>query len=164
MGFVFNADEVLEMAEQIERNGAGFYREAARRFPAQQRLFLLLAEQEDQHQETFAALRRRLNGSARGETAFDPDGQAQAYLRAMADGRVVDVRRRPADLLTGRETIADVLNLALGMEKDSIVFYLGLKDSVPPALGRDAIDLIIREEQKHIVFLNSLFPAPRAAP
>ena len=26
MAFVFNADEVFEMAEQIERNGAAFYR------------------------------------------------------------------------------------------------------------------------------------------
>ena len=29
MSFDFNPDEVLQMAEQIERNGARFYREAA---------------------------------------------------------------------------------------------------------------------------------------
>ncbi len=29
MSFEFNADEILEMAEQIERNGARFYRKAA---------------------------------------------------------------------------------------------------------------------------------------
>ncbi|GAI05715.1 unnamed protein product [marine sediment metagenome] len=29
MGTTFNADEIFEMAEEIERNGAMFYREAA---------------------------------------------------------------------------------------------------------------------------------------
>ena len=29
----FNADEVFEMAEQIEKNGAKFYRNAAGKFP-----------------------------------------------------------------------------------------------------------------------------------
>ena len=29
MSITFNADEIFEMAEQIERNGAKFYREAA---------------------------------------------------------------------------------------------------------------------------------------
>ena len=29
MSITFNADEIFEMAEQIERNGATFYREAA---------------------------------------------------------------------------------------------------------------------------------------
>ena len=29
MSIVFNADEILEMAEQIERNGAKFYRRAS---------------------------------------------------------------------------------------------------------------------------------------
>jgi len=31
MSFVFNADEVFEMAIQIERNGEKFYRDSAKR-------------------------------------------------------------------------------------------------------------------------------------
>jgi rubrerythrin len=31
MAITFNSDEIFEMAEQIERNAAGFYREAAKR-------------------------------------------------------------------------------------------------------------------------------------
>ncbi len=158
MAFVFNADEVFEMAEQIERNGAAFYRRAARQFSEQQGLLQTLAEQEDRHEETFAALRRQLvSAAAREETAYDPDQQAAAYLRAMAGGHVVDLRRKPADLLTGRESLGEMLGIAIGLEKDSIAFYLGLKEMVPPALGREALDAILREEQKHIVFLHALF-------
>jgi hypothetical protein len=32
-----------------------------------------------------------------------------------------------------------------------------MQDMVPPALGRDKLDLIIKEEKQHIVFLNRLF-------
>lgn len=157
MAFVFNADEIFAMAEQIERNGAAFYRWAAKQFPAQQRLLTIIAEQEDGHCATFSALRRQLASKEQEATAYDPGQEGEAYLRAMADRRVVDVSRRPKDILKGAESFADILEIAVGMEKDSIVFYVGMQDMVPPALGRDKLDLIIKEEKKHIVFLNRLF-------
>ena len=157
MAFVFNADEIFEMAEQIERNGAAFYRLAAKQFPAQQRLLTIIAEQEDEHGAIFSVLRRQLASKDREATAFDPGQEAEAYLRAMADRRVVDVQRGPKDVLKGGESFADILGIAVGMEKDSIVFYVGMQAMVPPALGRDKLDLIIAEEKKHIVFLNQLF-------
>ena len=157
MAFVFNADEIFEMAQQIERNGAAFYRLAAKQFPAQQRLLTIIAEQEDGHCATFSALRRQLASKDQEATAFDPGQEAEAYLRAMADHRVVDISRRPKDILKGTESFADILGIAIGMEKDAIVFYVGMQDMVPPALGRDKLDLIIKEEKKHIVFLNRLF-------
>lgn len=157
MAFIFNADEVFEMAEQIERNGAAFYRLAAKQFPAQQRLLQIIAGQEDEHCATFSALRRQLASKDKEAAVYDPGQEAEAYLRAMADRRVVDVSRRPKDMLKGTESFADILGIAIGMEKDSIVFYVGMQEMVPPALGRDKLDLIIREEKKHIVFLNKLF-------
>lgn len=157
MAFIFNANEIFEMAEQIERNGAAFYRLAAKQFPAQQSLLMILADQEDQHCATFAALRRQLTSKDQEDTEFDAGQEAEAYLRAMADHRVIDVSRQPRDLLQGAKSFADILGIAIGLEKDSIVFYVGMQDMVPPALGRDKVDLIIKEEQKHIVILNKLF-------
>ena len=157
MAFIFNADEVFEMAEQIERNGAAFYRLAAKQFPAQQRLLMIIAEQEDAHGAIFSALRRQLASKDQDATAYDPGQEAEAYLKAMADRRVVDVQRGPKDVLKGGESFADILGIAVGMEKDSIVFYVGMQAMVPPALGRDKLDLIIEEEKKHIVFLTRLF-------
>jgi rubrerythrin len=157
MAFVFNADEVFEMAEQIERNGADFYRLAAKQFPAQQRILTIIAEQEDGHCATFAALRRQLASKDKEAITYDPDQESENYLRAMANHRVVDVSRRPKDVLKGAESFADILGIAVGMEKDSIAFYVGMQDMVPPSLGRDKLDLIIKEEKKHIVFLNQLF-------
>ena len=157
MAFIFNANEVFEMAEQIERNGAAFYRLAAKQFPAQQRLLTTIAEQEDGHCAIFSAMRRQLSTKEKEDAVHDPDNEAEDFLRAMADRRVVDVQRGPKTVLKGDESFADILGIAVGMEKDSIVFYVGMQEMVPPALGRDKLDLIIKEEKKHIVFLNQLF-------
>lgn len=157
MAFIFNADEIFAMAEQIERNGAAFYRLAAKQFPAQQRLLTMIAEQEDGHCATFSALRRQLASKDKEAAVSDPDQEGEDYLRAMADRRVIDVQGGPKNVLRGDESFSDILGIALGMEKNSIIFYTGMQEMVSPAMGRDKLDLIIKEEKKHIVFLNRLF-------
>jgi len=48
-----------------------------------------------------------------------------------------------------------VLRLALGFEKDSVVFFLGIRELVPAELGKDRIDWLIRQEMAHITDLAS---------
>ena len=44
----------------------------------------------------------------------------------------------------------DVLLTAIGMEKQTILFYDALKGIVPDAATRQALDDIIREERRHV--------------
>ena len=156
----FNADEIFEIAEQIERNGAKFYRRAAEFVLGDKACELLgeLAEMEDRHEKTFAAMRADLLKKHPGWSAdlADPDGENEAtlYLRALAEGRVFDLRVDPSTLLSGEEALDSILKTAIGLEKDSIVFYVGIKDAVPADLGRDKVDEIIREEMTHITTLS----------
>jgi rubrerythrin len=151
----FNADEIFEMAEQIERNGARFYRRAAEEVTEYSGcdMLLRLAEMEEKHQKTFASMRKDLEASEDLST-FDPQGEAASYLRAMADGHVFNSKADPTDLLLGGVTIEAILNKALELEKDSIMFYLGMKEMIPPSLGKERIEQIIKEEMKHVVLLN----------
>lgn len=161
MSIFFNMAEILEMAEQIERNGAAFYRKAAAGTSDSVggKLLLELAEMEDDHEKTFAAMRSDLSGKDRVSTVFDPQGEAALYLQAMADGNVFDTKADPSAAITGEEPLADILRVAIGLEKDSIVFYLGLKDLVPPEWGKGKMDRIIREEMAHITLLNEKLKA-----
>lgn len=154
MGITFNANEIFEIAEQIERNGAKFYRAAAEKFSAVRQTLIDLAADEDEHLKTFQAMRTQLTSKEQQPDVFDPDGQAQMYLKAMANGHVFDVKADPAEKLTGQETAEDILKIALGIERDSIAYYVGLKDYVPVKAGRDKVEDIIREEIKHIAILN----------
>jgi len=156
MAITFNADEIFEMATTIERNGASFYRrtaQAAQDEPTRN-VLLSLAAMEDDHLRRFAAMRSRLDDSKKQSTVFDPEGDAAKYLQAMADGKVFDIRVDPAKLVTGQETPQQVLKTAIGLEKDSIVFYLGMRDLVSDAAGKDDIEAIIREEMAHITTLS----------
>jgi len=152
MATKLTADEILEMAGRIESKGAKFYRKAARLHVAARTLLLEIAEQEDLHFKTFEEMRRALAPSEKD--GRDPYGETELYLQAMVDGYAFDVNEDPESLLTGKESLDDVFKMAIGMEKDSIVFYLGLKQIVPPAMGRDRIDAIVKEEMKHITWLS----------
>lgn len=151
MGLGFNADEIFEMAEQIERNGAKYYREAAEAVANEEdKKFLVeLAVMEDDHEVTFADLRKNLSADEKEELTFDPEGEAAQYLKALADTRVF--YKKDIDL----SSMEGILKGAITAEKDSIVFYLGMKDLVGGARGKDRIDAIIKEEMKHIKLLSS---------
>ena len=159
MPMPFNADEVFEMAEKIEINGARFYRAAAEKFPALSEMLLELAAMEDDHQKTFAAMHAELTAAEQQQLVFDPDGEAQMYLRVMADGNVFDVKADPVDKLADCRSPHDVFRVAIGLEKDSIAFYVGLQASVAPRAGKDKVGNLIGEEVKHIALLSEKLDA-----
>lgn len=150
MPYVFNMNEILEMAEQIERNGAAFYRKAAEGIPDSQNreLLLELAQMEDEHEKTFASLRAQLSEVEKTSALFDPEGETVFYLRALADTRVFFEKK------TDTASLEEILKEALTAEKDSIVFYLGMKELVPEKYGKEKIDSIIKEEMGHIKLLG----------
>ncbi len=163
MSITFNAFEIFEMAEQIERNGVKFYRKAAQSISDQdvRQTLLDLADMEAEHEETFAGMRKQLSDRERELRVFDPENEVALYLQAMASGHVFDLKKDPGEQLTGTETVEDILKLAIDAEKDSIIFYLGLKDFVPAKAGKDRVEAIIKEEMGHIAVLNRGLPASK---
>ena len=160
MSFSFNADEILKMAEQIERNGARFYRSAAgagfdQRVTSK---LLELAEMEDSHEKTFATMRGELDNRETESLAFDPDGETERYLMAMADSSLFDQTVDPSDQVRGK-TIVEILHIAIETEKASILFYLGLRNLVPERLGKGKIEHVVEEEMGHIALLRSQLTA-----
>jgi len=161
MSYGFNADEIFEIAEDIERNGAKFYRQMSEDFSdiSVRELFLDLAAMEDEHEKAFVSMRADLSDKGRKTTVFDPEGESALYLRALADLRVFDKDAQedfalPAGL-SEQEQMHRVLHTAIGLEKDSIIFYLGMKELVPENLGKARIDGIIKEEMGHIKLLSN---------
>lgn len=157
MTAAFNVDEVFEMAIRIERNGAAFYRKAAglQSDPNNRKFLEDLAGMEDRHQKIFIEMRRTLSEKHKSPKVFDPYDDASDYLAAMADTMGGEGSPSVTDSLTGDETLEEILRTAVGLEKDSILFYLGLKDLIPARSGKDRIDEIIREERRHVAQLSS---------
>ena len=164
MPITFNADEVFEMAEQIERNGATFYRETGAKSTDQQvkNMFLRLAAMEDSHLQTFQQMRKTLGDQEKGGTTFDPEGEASLYLQALADDRGFEGMKGRNVKLTGKESTRELLEIAINAERNSILYYVGLKEMVPTDTGREKVETIIREEVGHAAELRrQLAASPR---
>jgi len=151
MSISFNADEILEMALEIERNGVVFYREAAKTLASPEAVTLMesLATMEEDHERTFAQMKAKVAEEEGGFASFDPFGEASGYLQAMADGHVFDLHEDPGKIIPSAEE-ESILRVAIGLEKDSIVFYLGLKEMVSAQLGKGWVETIIEEEMGHV--------------
>jgi rubrerythrin len=154
---ILNVDEILKIAEQIERNGIAFYERAAERFHGEEKRTLLsLANMERNHERAFAGMRRELADADERLKAFDPEGESQRYLAALADGQIFDLKADPVALLGGEQSVQDILELAIDLEKDSVVFYVAIKDAVPEGLGKPKVEKIIKEEMDHIILLSGI--------
>jgi rubrerythrin len=168
-----NASEVLQIAEQIERNGVRFYSKAAELFgePGVRKMFLELANWEAEHEKVFAEMRKQLSptsvslDASRGgrqeiheQQSFNP--QVTPFNpKAFAGLAVFGIKPAPASSwpsheLSGKENITDILKIAIEKEKDSIIYYTGLKDFVQAQADRDKINAIIEEELRHIRILH----------
>ncbi len=151
MIYEFNANDIFSMAEQMERNGVNFYKNASKEVQEPERKKLLddLAHMEEMHEKTFAAMKAELNEQEKEQTVFDPDGEAALYLRALADTRVFFEKEIDISSLEG------IFRAAIEAEKDSIIFYLGMKDAVPENYGKSKLENIIKEEMIHVKILSN---------
>lgn len=158
MTVTFNAFEVLEIAEQIERNGTRFYRKAAEIFGKSNicKMFLRLADWEAKHEKIFIRMRKQLAEHSHEPRTFRSE-ETLPEPKVMAGLAVFGIRPDPADELSGKEGKIDIVRMAIEKEKDSIVFYTGLKDFVPFRADKDEIDDIIKEEMRHIRILNKFW-------
>ena len=152
MSITFNADEVFEMAQEIEHNAAVFYREAAEKASDGGVAAMLkeLAAMEVGHEQTFAQMRKELSAEEKETTTYDPDNEVAQYLQTLADFHGTEGKVSPTEKLTGKESMSEILKIALQAEKNSIAFYVGIKDLVPSKAGKDKIQAIIIEEMAHV--------------
>ncbi len=155
MSLNYKSDEVFEMACEIERRGAGFYHKAADQCSDKEvkDLFHELEKMENRHEETFRKMQKEYTDGDE-DAVFDPDDEMNYYLREIAGGRGWEGKASPADELTGNESMDEILEIAIAAEKDSINFYLGIKESIDSDKDKEAVEAIIREEMEHVAKLT----------
>ena len=117
---------------------------------------------EDRHEKIFTDMRTTLTEKDKEPKVFDPFDEVSQYLAAMADTMGGEGSPSVADALTGNESLEEILKIAVGLEKDSILFYLGIKDLIPAQSGKDRIDEIIKEERRHVIQLSKLLEKLKA--
>ena len=153
--FIFGtADDVFAMAVRIEENGHAFYAGAASKADDKRikDLFARLADMEAGHIAIFRKLRSGLAESFPADAVWDPEGLAESYLQATADTHIFTRESADARLKQVKDPM-DVFDMALQFEKDSVAFFIGMKEILPDAGGRSEVDSLIRAEMEHIRML-----------
>ncbi|MBW1650267.1 MAG: ferritin family protein [Deltaproteobacteria bacterium] len=155
MAFEYNIEEILKIAEQIEENGVKFYTDAADAASDSdaKQLLLNLADFEKEHKKAFASIRENLSEKEKQNLIFDPQDESAQYLKALADMRVFF--KKQIDI----KNIEEILKEALIAEKDSILFYQAMKPLISEQSGKEKIQIIIKEEMKHINILTEKLTA-----
>jgi len=155
MSVNFTALEIFEIAEQIEKNGGKFYRQAAEvtNDKSMSSFFCQLAEMENNHEKIFAEMKEKIKNGAEDAVVFDPNDEIAYYLKAIGASAGWEGKAQPRLVFSGKETPAQILKAAIAAERASIDYYLGLKEMVPHA-DRTKIDAIIKEEMGHVVTLQ----------
>lgn len=156
MPYLLDVKEILGFAVYIEERGYEFYVGAMKKLadPRATAFFQYLADEEFKHGKLF----KKMMDEEGGAVAAEPDPEYQAYMREFVRAHQLGDREAIQDKLARLSTLDDILDLAMGFEKDSIVMFSELKETASrensPALGK-----VVREEMGH---LRKIFEMKRA--
>ncbi len=149
----FSIHEVLEQAVQTERVGYQFYTEMAEKFKDNGdlvSLFKTLAAGELKHERAYAGLKELI-----GEADAEIEGfeEVSLYMRAIVESEFFLGKNKALPSMDHIKTTKEAALFALNFEKETILYFLGIRDVVSE---KGLLDQIIREEQRHVLWLDNL--------
>ena len=144
--WVFAPSEIAQISMKIEENGMAFYKAiaAGAKEKEAKELFNFMAGEEAEHYQTFKALSDKLKGC--DMPTLDKD--QEEFMRQLANNNVFAVECDVDKYAKSVKSTEEAINLSLGFEMDSVMFYLQFMKMVPDKVQPE-IDAIIEEEQKH---------------
>lgn len=155
----FTGLELIDTAVCIEENGEFFYRECAKAFlnTNGKNLFLFLAREDARHKDIFSNLSSSLKKLEIAMAAPHEEypGEYFAYLQAFADSHVFTKKDTAYETAQSLITSKEILDFALQIELDSVLFYSEMKRSIY-ASQWPVLDQIIQEERSHYLKLSTL--------
>jgi rubrerythrin len=152
----YSCFEIFQIAEQVERNGADVYREAALKTDDQElgALFERLSEWEKQHEQRFAEMKKLICDELCDKRRFDPRQYMSGNPQALANLAAFAINKDKSEILSKIENKTEVLKQAIKIEKEAIIFFQGLKKFARDLFTKDQIGMIIEEEKRHVSILE----------
>ncbi|MFH1478302.1 MAG: ferritin family protein [Candidatus Omnitrophota bacterium] len=154
MNNIFSGSEVIEMGINIEKNGRDFYNKvsSSSKNKKAKEIFDFLAKEEEKHIERFEVL---LNGVEKYEPQGAYSGDYFSYIKALSDEHVFTKKDKGSSLAETVSSDIQAIDMAIGFERDSILFYHEMKRFT---LEKEAgiVDKLLDEERAHLTRLLGL--------
>jgi|WetSurMetagenome_2_1015567.scaffolds.fasta_scaffold00012_47 rubrerythrin len=147
----FSIDEILEQAIQTEKLGNRFYTEMAEKFIGDEelrKLFLTLADKEAEHEALFTCMKDTAGKSEPSPVDWE---EVSHFMRAIVESEFFLGNKKNLAGMEKITSVAEAAQFALGFEKETMLYFIGLRDVAPQ---KEAVDAIIGEERCHIKWLS----------
>ena len=115
-------------------------------------IFQYLANMERGHIQIFQGM---LTEADKYQIPDTHAGEYAAYLQALIDSAVFTDDMVTSEMVTQADSDIKGLELAIGAEKDSILFYYEMKE-IMPQRAQQTVNKIITEEKSHLRQLSEL--------
>lgn len=151
----YTAEEIIDLAVAIEEEGREFYDKAlqfAKGYKLKEAL-VYLAREEMKHAETFRKLGDQLKKEFVPNESYE--GEYEDYLKSIVNSRSFNVKKAE-EAVRDLKSDKEILNFALGFEKDSILIFNEFKAFVNDE-GKKVIEKLIEEEKGHIRKIVAVF-------
>lgn len=150
---IFYLSEILDFALEKEQQSADLYQKLADLAdnPDDKALFEKLVRDELGHKAYYAEILASVKEEQSPKVLREGEEYA-AYMRQLIEESRT-VKALPEDI--SKMPFNEILDYAIAREKDSMAFYLGLKQLVPES-AKSHIDVIIAEESRHAAVIAGL--------
>lgn len=151
---IFTGSEIVGIGVQIEKNGRDFYNSLAAKSRDKKSagVFKYLAGEEQKHIKVFNDM---LGNTGKYEPQEAYKGEYLAYMKALVGDYIFTKKDKGALTAEKIKTDKEAVDTGIGFEKDSILFYEGMKNVVPD-YDKKTVQQLVEQEQSHLKQLLEL--------
>lgn len=155
MGTMYSSGEIVAFGIQIKKNGRDFYDLASKAVKAERvrQLFGYLSSDEQLHIGVFEGILGRIDESPRSRGNYP--SEYGDYLLALVEQNAFTRAKQGSELARTIRNDKQALDLALGHEKDTMLFCHEIKRLSWPGFHAD-IDALIAEDQGHVTKITDV--------
>ncbi len=157
MAQFFHAADIAKAAVEIEKKGQDFYGRVAEKAQTDsiKELFLHLRGEEKKHEAVFSELLKRL-----GQVelpAWSTADEYAMYVDALIESHALFTGGLAEKYMADAADDETAIRMAMAFEKDTLLFFLEMKELVPES-EKEFVLQCIDEERLHIRQLKELLP------
>jgi len=142
---MFTAQDILDIAIRLEKNGEKTYRDARHHIPDDElkRILAWIAQEEHDHARWFTDLKNQL---AKAEDHHLTAELSRALVEDVVKGQAFSLQEVDFETIDSPDKM---FHTFIGFEEDTIAFYEVLKTFIDDKAIADQLERIILEEKKH---------------
>lgn len=157
---MFTMSEIIEFAIRIEENGEKVYRDASKKVsdPSLVSFLQWLADEESEHVRWFSDLKGTVK-----EGSVDPKvgEMGRSLLLGVVGDQTFSLKEKDLSTI---DDLKEILKIALGFEKDTVIFYEMMGSFVQEDAALAKLDQIIQEENQHVSILSEFLNKGKVQP